>query len=119
MKKLYFLLLMLLLSVISSCVNVEERYVFSKNGACKIDYRFNMSKAVSVLSNLLPDSVKQTPSYLTQKDTAINFYSDLTDAERKKLSNDQVNLARATLLHLKMNLKNKQMLVNVQYEAKG
>ncbi len=119
MKKLSFPLLMLLLSVFSSCVNVEERYVFQKDGACKIDYRFNMGKAVSVLSNLLPDSVKQTPSYLLQKDTAINFYSDLTDAERKKLSNDQIDMARATLLHLKMNLKNNQMLVNVQYEAKS
>ncbi len=119
MKKLYFPLLMLLLSVLSSCMNVEEHYIFQKNGACKIDYRFNLGKAVSVLSNLLPDSVKQTPSYLMQKDTAINFYSDLTEAERKKLSNDQVDLARATLLHLKMNLKNNQMLFNVQYEAKS
>ena len=119
MKKLYFPLLMLLLSVFSSCVNVEEHYVFQKGGACKIDYRFNMGRAVSVLSNLLPDSVKQTPSYLMQKDTAINFYSDLTAAERKKLSNDQVDLARATLLHLKMNLKSSQMQVNVQYEAKS
>ncbi len=119
MNKLYFAVLILLLSVISSCVNVEERYVFLKDGACKIDYRFNMGKAVSVLSNLLPDSVKQTPSYFTQKDTAINFFSDLTDAERKKLSNDQVDIARATLLHLKINLKNNQMLATVQYEAKS
>lgn len=119
MKKLYFPLLMLLLSMFFSCMNVEEHYVFLKGGACKIDYRFNLGKAVSVLSNLLPDSVKQTQSYLMQKDTAVNFYGDLTDAERKKLSNDQVDLARATLLHLKMNLKNNQVLVNVQYEAKS
>lgn len=117
MKKFYFVLLMLLLSVFSSCMNVEERYVFLKGGACKIDYRFNLGKAVSVLSNLLPDSVKQSSSYLAAKDTAVNFYSDLTDAERKKLNNDQTDLARATLLHLKMNLKNHQMLINVQYEA--
>ena len=119
MKKLYPVVLMLLLSVFSSCVNVEERYTFLKGGGCKIDYRFNVGKAVSVLSNLLPDSVKQTPSYLMQKDTAINFFSDLTAAERKKLSNDQIDLARATLLHLKMNLKNNQMLASVQYEAKS
>ncbi len=119
MKKLYLFVPMLLLSVLSSCVNVEEHYVFQKDGACKIDYRFNLGKAVSVLSNLLPDSVKQTPSYLLQKDTAINFFSDLTEAERKKLSNDQVDLARATLLHLKMNLKNNQMLASVEYEAKS
>lgn len=119
MNKLYFLVLILLLSAFSSCMNVEERYVFQKDGACKIDYRYNMGKAVSVLSNLLPDSVKQTPSYLLQKDTAINFFSGLTEAERKKLNNDEVDLARATLLHLKMNLKNSQMLANVQYEAKS
>ncbi len=119
MKKFYFAVLMLLLSVFSSCVNVEERYTFLKDGACKIDYRFNMGKAVSVLSNLLPDSVKQTPSYLMQKDTAINFFSDLTPVERKELSNDQIDLARATLLHLKINLKNNQMLASVQYEAKS
>ncbi len=119
MKKIYFVVLVLLLSVISSCVSVEERYTFLKDGACKIDYRFNMGKAVSVLSNLLPDSVKQTPSYLMQKDTAINFFSDLTAAERKELSNDQIDLARATLLHLKINLKNNQMLASVQYEAKS
>lgn len=119
MKKLYFVALMLLLSVISSCVNVEEHYVFSKNGACKIDYRFNMSKAVSVLSNLLPDSVKQTPSYLSPKDTAINFLSDLSDSTREKLSSDQVDLARSTLLHFKMNLKNNLMLATLQYEAKS
>ncbi|MGI4750226.1 MAG: hypothetical protein ACRYFB_06310 [Janthinobacterium lividum] len=119
MKKLYFPLLMLLLSVFYSCLNVEEHYVFQKDGACKIDYRFNMGKAVSVLSNLLPDSVKQTPAYLMQKDTAINFFSGLTEVERKKLNNDQIDLARAILLHLKMNLKNNQVLASVQYEAKS
>ncbi|MVN20770.1 hypothetical protein [Mucilaginibacter arboris] len=119
MKKLYFLVLMLLLSVISSCVNVEERYTFLKDGACKIDYRFNMGKAISVLSNLLPDSVKQTPSYLVAKDTAINFLSDLSDSTRRKLSSEQVNLARATMLHLKINLKNNLMLATLQYEAKS
>lgn len=119
MNKLYFAVLILLLSVFFSCANVEERYVFQKNGSCKINYIFNMGKAVSVLSNLLPDSVRQSPSYLMPKDTAINFYSDLTEAERKKLNNDQIDLARATLLHLKLNLKNKQMLASVQYEAKS
>jgi len=119
MKKLYFGVLMLLLSVFSSCVNVEERYTFLKDGACKIDYRFNMGKAVSVLSNLLPDSVKQTPSYLTAKDTAINFLSDLSDSTRKKLSGEQVNVARSTMLHFKMNLKINQMLATLQYEAKN
>lgn len=78
-----------------------------------------MGKAVSVLSNLLPDSVKQTPSYLLTKDTAINFLSDLSDSTRLKLSSDQVDIARATMLHLKMNLKNNQMLATVQYEAKS
>lgn len=119
MRKLYFPLAMLLLWTFSSCVNIEERYVFLKDGACKIDYRFNMGKAVSVLSNLLPDSVKETPSYLMPKDTVINFLSDLSDSVRRKLSNDQVNLARATILHLKLDLKNSQMLANVQYEAKN
>ena len=119
MEKRYFLILILLLSLLSSCVNVEERYTFLKDGACKIDYRFNMSKAVSVLSNLLPDSVKQTPSYLMPKDTAINFLSDLSDSVRRKLSNDQIDLARSTILHLKINLKNSQMLATVQYEAKN
>ncbi len=119
MKKLYFGVLMLLLSMFSSCVNVEERYTFLKDGACKIDYRFNMGKAVSVLSNLLPDSIKQTPSYLTAKDTAINFLSDLSDSTRKKLNGEQVNVARSTMLHFKMNLKNNLMLATLQYEAKN
>jgi hypothetical protein len=119
MKKLYFVVLMLLLSVVSSCVNVEERYTFLKDGACKIDYRFNMGKAVAVLANLLPDSVRQSPSYLVAKDTAVHFLSDLPDSTRKKLSSDQVDIARATMLHLKMNLKNNQMLATVQYEAKS
>lgn len=119
MKKLYFAVLMLLLWVISSCANVEEHYVFQKNGSCKINYTFNMGKTVSVLSNLLPDSVKQATSYLMPKDTAVNFLTGLSDSARAKLSSDQVDIARATMMHLKMNLKNNQMLASVQYDAKS
>lgn len=119
MKKRYFLVPMLLLSVISSCVNVEERYVFQKNGSCKINYTFNMGKAVSILSNLLPDSVRQSPSYLMPKDTAVNFLNGLTDSARAKIKGEQVDVARSTMLHIKMNLKNNQMLATVQYDARS
>jgi hypothetical protein len=119
MNKLYFAVILLLLSVVSSCVNVEEHYVFQKNGSCKINYTFNMGKAVSVLSNLLPDSIRQSPSYLMPKDTAVNFLSGLPDSARAKLNSDQIDIARSTMMHLNMNLKNSQMTASVQYDARN
>jgi len=61
MKKLYLPVIFLALVCLSSCVDVEEHYDFKADGSCKVAYGFDMSRAVSVLMNLMSDSVKATP----------------------------------------------------------
>jgi PBP1b-binding outer membrane lipoprotein LpoB len=80
MKRFYFLVILLLVFCLSSCVDIEEHYDFKADGSCSVVYDFDMSKAVSVLMNLMTDSVQSTPEFKMVKDTSLNFYSALPDS---------------------------------------
>ena len=83
MKKFYGLLLFFALFCLSSCVDVEERYDFRADGSCNVVNSFDMSKAVSILINLISDSVKESPQFSLVKDTTLNFYSALPDSTQE------------------------------------
>lgn len=76
-----------------------------------------MSKAVSVLVNLLPDSVKQTPQFSTVQDTTINYYTILPDTVRQKMDSIQVAMAKSSDVVLMMNLKSNLVKVNMRHSA--
>ncbi|OCX53821.1 hypothetical protein BEL04_05920 [Mucilaginibacter sp. PPCGB 2223] len=76
-----------------------------------------MSTAVSVLANLLPDSVKQSPQYGEAKDTTVNFYNALPDTTQKKMDSVQVVMAKNSDLVLIMNLKHNLMKASIRYSA--
>src|SRR3982751_1329335 len=103
MKKLYFPVILLLMFCLSSCVDIEEHYNFKADGSCSVVYDFDMSKAVSVLMNLMSDSVRSTPEFGMVKDTSLNFYSALPDTTISKMSADEVNMAKASQLNVNMN----------------
>ena len=63
MRKAYVLILFLAVVCLSSCVDVEEHYDFKADGSCKVAYTFDMGKAMSVLMNLMPDSIKAAPQF--------------------------------------------------------
>src|SRR5476649_1016996 len=111
MKKIYFPLLFLILLCFSSCVDIEEHYDFKADGSCNVVYGFDMSSAVSVLMNLMSDSVRATPQFAMVKDTSLNFYSALPDTTQQKLSPDEVNMAKASKLAVKMDLQKSIMKV--------
>jgi hypothetical protein len=120
MKKLYFFPVMLLLMLcLSSCVDIEEHYDFKADGSCSVVYDFDMSKAVSVLMNLMSDSVRSTPEFGMVKDTSLNFYSALPDTTQSKMSADEINMAKASNLKVNMNLKNSLMKVSLNHDAKN
>src|SRR5580698_7865470 len=119
MRKLYIPIIFLLLVCLTSCVDVEEHYDFKADGSCKVAYTFDMSKAVSVLMNLMSDSVKATPQFAMAKDTTINFYSALPDSTQQKMTLDQVNLAKSSNLSIQMNLPKSIMKVSVSHQAKN
>ena len=103
----------------TSCVDVEEHYDFKADGSCNVVYSFDMSKAVSVLMNLMSDSVKATPQFAMVKDTTLNFYSALPDSTQQKMTLDEVNLAKSSNLSVKMNLQKSIMKVSINHEAKN
>ena len=118
MKKRYYLLIFFVLPGLSSCFDVEERYDFKPNGSCNVAYTFDMSSAVSVLMNLMSDSVKETPQFSMVKDTTLNFYSALPDSTQQKMSKDEADMAKASNLSVKMDLKKSIMKVGINHTAK-
>src|ERR1700710_3090273 len=102
MKKLYVAAIFLMLVCFTSCVDVEEHYDFKADGSCNVAYSFDMSKAVSVLMNLMSDSVKATPQFAIVKDTSLNFYSALPDTTQQKMTADEVSLAKSSNLAVQM-----------------
>lgn len=119
MKKLYIPVIFFCLLCLSSCVDIVERYDFKPDGACKVVYGFDMGKAVSVLTNLLTDSVRDTPQFSLVKDTTLNYYNALPDSIANKMNAEEIKMARASELAVKMDLKNNLMKVSIMHEAKN
>jgi hypothetical protein len=82
-------------------------------------YGFDMSRAVSVLMNLMSDSLKATSQFSAAKDTSMNFYSALPDSTRQKMSADEINIAKSSRLAIKMDLKKNLMKVNLSHLSKN
>jgi hypothetical protein len=116
-KKLYFLIILFLAGMCTSCVDIVERYNFKANGACDVIYDFDMSRAVAVLHNLLSDSVTATPQFAMVKDTVMNLYSALPDSTQNKLNFEQTKLAKSSNLAIDMNLKKDIMKVSIRHQA--
>jgi len=119
MKKIYLPLIFLAILCLSSCVDIEEQYDFKADGSCNVAYGFDMSKAVSVLVNLMSDSVKETPQFSLVKDTTLNFYSAMPDSTQQKMSIEESNMAKTSDLSINMNLKKSIMKVNITHVAKN
>lgn len=119
MKKIYLPLIFLVLFCCSSCVDVEERYDFKPDGSCNVAYGFDMSRAISVLMNLMTDSLKETPQFSLAKDTTLNLYSAMPDSTQLKMTTDEVNMAKGSDLGIKMDLKQNIMKVTINHYAKN
>jgi len=119
MKKRCFTVLFFVLIGLNSCVDIEERYDFKADGSCNVTYGFDMSKAVSVLMNLMTDSVRETPQFALVKDTSLNFYNALPDSIANKMTIEEMRIAMASDLAVKMDLKKNIMKVSVKHEAKN
>jgi hypothetical protein len=118
MKKRYYLVLFFVLLGLSSCFDIEERYDFKPNGSCNVLYTFDMGSAVSVLMNIMPDSIKETPQFSLVKDTTLNFFSALPDSTQQRMSADEANMAKSSSLSVKMDLKKSIMKVGINHLAK-
>jgi hypothetical protein len=119
MKKRYFLIMFFALLGLSSCLDIEEHYDFKADGSCNVVYGFDMSSAVSVLMNLMTDSVKETPQFSLVKDTTLNFYTALPDSTQQKMSLEEANMAKSSNLAIKMNLKKSIMKVSIDHYSKN
>ncbi|RYU92205.1 hypothetical protein EWM62_01865 [Mucilaginibacter terrigena] len=119
MKKLYIPIVFFAFFCLSSCVDIEERYDFKADGACNVVYGFDMSRAVSVLMNLMTDSVRETSQFGMVKDTTLNFYSALPDSISRKMNAEEMKMALSSDLAVKMDLKKNIMKVSIMHEAKN
>jgi hypothetical protein len=118
-RKLYYPILFFLCLCLSSCVDIEEHYDFKSDGSCNVVYSFDMSHAVSVLMNLMTDSVKETPQFSMVKDTTLNFYTALPDSTQQRMTFDEANMAKSSNLTVKMDLRKSVMKVSVNHLAKN
>jgi hypothetical protein len=100
-------------------VDIEERYDFKVDGSVNVVYGFDMSKAVSVLMNLMADSVRATPQFSMVKDTTLNFYNALPDSTQLKMNLDEINMAKSSNLMVKMDLQKSIMKVSISHLAKN
>src|SRR5476649_191730 len=119
MKKLYIPFILFIMLCFTSCVDIEEHYDFKLDGSCNVVYGFDMSHAVSVLMNLMTDSVKETPQFSMVKDTTLNFYTALPDSTQQRMTFDEANMAKSSNLSVKMDLKKSIMKVSVSHVAKN
>ncbi|MFD0793748.1 hypothetical protein ACFQZX_08970 [Mucilaginibacter litoreus] len=118
MKKLYIPIVFLALICLSSCVDIEEHYDFKTDGSCNVIYGFDMGKAVSILTNLMSDSVRSTPQFNIVKDTTLSFYDALPDTSAAKLNAEEIAMAKNSQLSVKMNLKKNVMKMEMSHLAK-
>jgi hypothetical protein len=119
MKKIYYPILFFVLLCFSGCVDIEEHYDFKSDGSCNVVYGFDMSSAVSVLMNLMTDSVKATPQFSMVKDTTLDFYTALPDSTQQKMTPEEANMAKTSNLSIKMDLKKNIMKVSINHHAKN
>src|ERR1700679_3629793 len=119
MKKFNILFILFIMFCFTSCVDIEEHYDFKPDGSCNVVYGFDMSRAVSVLMNLMSDSVKETPQFGMVKDTTLNFYTALPDTTQQKMTLEEANMAKSSNLTVKMDLKKNIMKVSINYLAKN
>lgn len=117
MKKVWLIFGVVLVTCFTACVDVDETYDFHADGSCNVTYNFDMSKAISVLVNLLPDSVRQTPQFNMVQDTTVNYYNILPDSVRKKMDSTQVATAKSSDVVMIMNLKNNKVKVSMRHSA--
>jgi len=119
MKKLYIPLVFFAFLCLTSCVDIEEHYNFKPDGSCTVAYGFDMSRAISVLNNLVSDSVKSTPQFSLVKDTSMNYFNTLPDSVISKMNAEDINTAKNSSLHISMDLTKNKMKVNLDYQAKN
>ncbi|PJJ79522.1 hypothetical protein [Mucilaginibacter auburnensis] len=118
MKKRLTVLLFFVMLAFSSCVDIEEVYNFNDDGSCNVVYDFDMSRAVSVFMNLMPDSLKATPQFGLVKDTTLNFFNALSDSTRRRLSVNETAMAINSDLNVNMNLNKSQVKFSISHLAK-
>ena len=119
MKKFYYPILFFLMLCLSSCVDIEEHYDFKPDGSCNVVYGFDMGSAVSILMNLMTDSVRATPEFNIVKDTTLNFYTALPDTTQQKMGFEEANMIKSSNLSVKMDLKKNIMKVSINHVAKS
>jgi hypothetical protein len=112
-----WLALLLVVSCFTACVDIDEEYDFHADGSCNVTYNFDMSKAISVLVNLLPDSVRQTKQFNMVQDTTVNYYNMLADSVHRQMDSSQVAMAKSSDVVLMMNLKSNTVKISMRHSA--
>ncbi|GAB3926587.1 hypothetical protein [Mucilaginibacter myungsuensis] len=119
MKKHRLLFVFLITLCFTSCVDIEERYDFNADGSCTVVNIFDMSKAVSVLMNLMTDSARATPEFAMAKDTTLDFYSALPDSTADKLNAKDAAMAKNSKLRINMDLNKDLMKITLSHTARN
>jgi len=117
MKKVGLICLVFIIVCLTGCLDIDETYDFHADGSCNVTYNFDMSKAISVLVNLLPDSVKQTPQFNMEQDTTVNYYNLLPDSVHRQMDSTQIATAKSSDVVMIMNLKRNKVRLSMRHSS--
>lgn len=116
MKIKLLLVLSVLCLFLSSCFDVEETYNLNADGSYAVNYNVNMGQLLKMVNGMTPDSVKQTATYKTAKDTLVNLGS-MPDSLKKKFTAEEMALMKQSDVRMQMNMA--EGIFNIGFTNKG
>jgi hypothetical protein len=103
MKNKALFILFILCFLLSSCFDIEETYNLNQDGSYSLGYNLDMGGLLDIASTMIPDSMKQSPTYKLKKDTVVQF-SSLPDSLKNRLSQQEKELLKETKMRTQMDL---------------
>jgi hypothetical protein len=112
--KLFFLLVFPLL--FTSCLEINEEIAINKNGSGSLSMKTDMGKLFEMLEAFMPAEELKKSEFATSKDTVIHI-KDFVDTLQTMAADKKAALRDGTI-HLKMNLAQKQFMINMNFPFK-
>jgi hypothetical protein len=116
-KKIIFILPLLAL-FLSSCFDIKETYNLNQDGSYTLDYNMDMSGLLEIANTMMPDSMKQSPTYSLKKDTTVEF-SNLPDSLKSRFNIQEKELLMQTKMRTQMDLAAGIFKIGIETKGKS
>ena len=113
MKSLKLFLLLVFPLFFTSCLEINEEIAINKNGSGSLSMKTDMGKLFEMLEAFMPADELKKSEFATAKDTVI-LMKDIVDT-LQSMTADKKAVLRDGSIHLKMNLAEKQFMVDMNF----